>query len=140
MRPPVPFLVAVVLLASATPNLAPADPTASPSEPSGLVKTVQANPAQRLYKVIFIAIDGQNLAEPRSEIWLKPGVHELEMTALLQREDSLGMRTGRRNRTSKIFTLTVKNQYIYHIGAQMESSDPQTWRPVVDRTERPESD
>lgn len=120
------MLVAFTAIA-ATSNLQAQDdelPFAKPGEDSAMVVGALGRPAQFIYPVEFIEIDGTNIY-PREVMWLEPGEYELTVRAFITNPP--GLRSGTRFRGSEghnRITVVVEADKEYSIGVKYDNSEP----------------
>lgn len=99
-------------------------PFAKPGEGSAMIVGAIGRPAQFIYPVDFIAIDGKNI-HPREVIWLEPGEYELTVRAFITNPP--GLRSNTRFRGSEghnRITVVVEAGKEYSIGVKYDNSEP----------------
>lgn len=99
-------------------------PFAEPGEESAMIVGALGRPAQYIYPVEFIEIDGKNIY-PREVMWLEPGEYELTVRAFIT--DPPGLRSGTRFRESEghnVITVVVEAGKEYSIGVKYDNSEP----------------
>jgi len=99
-------------------------PFAKPGEDSAMIVGALGRPAQYIYPVEFIEIDGKNIY-PREVMWLEPGEYELTVRAFITNPP--GLRSGTRFRESEghnRITVVVEAGKEYSIGVKYDNSDP----------------
>lgn len=118
-----------------TANTLIASPFAKPSEASGILNMSISRPAANIFPVSIYAIDGKQIVNRNSAVWLKPGEHTISVNAII---DISNRRTSllRRYKTNKQvennnIKITVEDGKTYYVGFDANDSDPNKWRPVV---------
>ena len=99
-------------------------PFAEPGQDSAMIVGALGRPAQYIYPVEFIAIDGKNIY-PREVMWLAPGKYELTVRAFITNPP--GLRSGTRFRESEghnRITVVVEPGKEYSIGVKYDNSEP----------------
>src|SRR6056297_3603442 len=99
-------------------------PFAKPGKDSAMIVGALGRPAQYIYPVEFIEIDGKNI-HPREVMWLKPGEYELTVRAFITNPP--GLRSGTRFRESEghnRITVVVEAGKEYSIGVKYDNSEP----------------
>ncbi len=99
-------------------------PFAKPGKDSAMIVGALARPAQYIYPVEFIEIDGKNIY-PREVMWLEPGEYELTVRAFITNPP--GLRSGTRFRESEghnRITVVVEAGKEYSIGVKYDVSEP----------------
>lgn len=99
-------------------------PFAKPGEDAAMIVGALGRPAQYIYPVEFIEIDGANIY-PREVIWLEPGEYELTVRAFITNPP--GLRSGTRFRESEghnRITVVVEAGKEYSIGVKYDNSEP----------------
>ncbi|HMB39323.1 MAG TPA: hypothetical protein VKO85_09595 [Wenzhouxiangellaceae bacterium] len=122
------LLVAAFVAMAATMNALAQDddalPFAKPGENSATIVGAVGRPAQYIYPVDFIAIDGRNI-HPREAIWLEPGEYELTVRAFITNPP--GLRSNMRSRGSEGYnriTVVVEAGKEYSIGMKYDRAKP----------------
>src|SRR6056297_1503253 len=122
-----PALLAAFVASAATLSLQAQDdelPFAKPGKDSAMIVGALGRPAQYIYPVEFIEIDGKNI-HPREVMWLKPGKYELTVRAFITNPP--GLRSGTRFRESEghnRITVVVEAGKEYSIGVKYDNSEP----------------
>jgi len=122
-----PALLAAFVASAATSSLQAQDdelPFAKPGKDSAMIVGALGRPAQYIYPVEFIEIDGKNI-HPREVMWLKPGEYELTVRAFITNPP--GLRSGTRFRESEghnRITVVVEAGKEYSIGVKYDNSEP----------------
>jgi hypothetical protein len=112
-------------------------PFASPGDDSAMIVGTIGRPAQFIYPVEFIAVNGRNIA-PRDAIWPEPGEHELTVRGFVTNPP--GLRSAGRFRSedgSNRIDVVVEAGNEYWVGMKYDrkrSTDP--YRTVLYRVER----
>jgi len=99
-------------------------PFAEPGQDSAMIVGALGRPAQYIYPVEFIEIDGKNIY-PREVMWLAPGKYELTVRAFITNPP--GLRSGTRFRESEghnRITVVVEPGKEYSIGVKYDNSEP----------------
>lgn len=99
-------------------------PFAKPGKDSAMIVGALGRPAQYIYPVEFIEIDGKNI-HPREVMWLEPGEYELAVRAFITNPP--GLRSGTRFRESEghnRITVVVEAGKEYSIGVKYDNSEP----------------
>ncbi len=99
-------------------------PFAKPGKDSAMIVGALGRPAQYIYPVEFIEIDGKNI-HPREVMWLEPGEYELTVRAFITNPP--GLRSGTRFRESEghnVITVVVEAGKEYSIGVKYDNSEP----------------
>lgn len=131
-------LLAALFLAASFPAHAQDDalPFAKPGEDSAMIVGALGRPAQYIYPVEFIEIDGRNI-HPREVMWLEPGEYELTVRAFITNPP--GLRSGARSRSNEDnnrITVVVEAGKEYSIGVKYDVSRPASrYNTVVYRVE-----
>ena len=112
-----------------------ASPFAKPSEASGILNMSIARPAANIFPVTLYAIDGKQIVNRNSAVWLTPGEHTISVNAIIDisnRRSSLLRRykTNKQVENNQI-KITVEDGKIYYVGFDANDSDPNKWRPVI---------
>lgn len=99
-------------------------PFAKPGPDSAMIVGAVGRPAQYIYPVDFIAIDGRNI-HPREVMWLEPGEYELTVRAFVTNPPGLRRNTqSRGSEGHNRITVVVEAGKEYSIGAKYDSSTP----------------
>jgi len=99
-------------------------PFAKPGKDAAMIVGALGRPAQYIYPVDFIEIDGKNI-HPREVMWLAPGEYELAVRAFITNPP--GLRSGTRFRESEghnRITVVVEAGKEYSIGVKYDNSNP----------------
>lgn len=121
------FILATLTAIAATSTLQAQDdelPFAKPGKDSAMIVGALGRPAQYIYPVEFIEIDGKNIY-PREVMWLEPGEYELTVRAFIS--NAPGLRSGTRFRESEghnVITVVVEAGKEYSIGVKYDNSEP----------------
>jgi len=121
------LILAAFIAAAATSTVQAQDdelPFAKPGKNSAMIVGALGRPAQYVYPVEFIEIDGQNIY-PREVMWLKPGEYELTVRAIITNPP--GLRRNTRFRESEghnRITVVVEAGKEYSIGVKYDNSEP----------------
>lgn len=120
------FMAMAATAAATSPAHAQDDelPFAKPGEDSAMIVGALGRPAQYIYPVEFIEIDGKNI-HPREVMWLEPGEYELTVRAFITNPP--GLRSGTRFRESEghnRITVVVEAGKEYSIGVKYDNSAP----------------
>jgi len=125
----VPVLLAAFVASAAVSSAQALDPDdelpfAKPGPDSAMIVGALGRPAQYIYPVEFIEIDGKNIF-PREVVWLEPGEYELTVRAFIT--NAPGLRSGTRFRESEghnRITVVVEAGKEYSIGVKYDNSEP----------------
>ena len=93
-------------------------------------------PANELYEVTFIMIDGQNIVGDRDVLWLEPGRYEITVRSKVRRPPGLDWRNPRSRRDTDYNTieLVVEAGKSYHILQRYEDDrEPTRYMTVLHR-------
>ena len=120
------ILAAFIATAAASTAQAQDDelPFAKPGKDSAMIVGALGRPAQYIYPVEFIEIDGKNI-HPREVMWLEPGEYELAVRAFITNPP--GLRSGTRFRESEghnRITVVVEAGKEYSIGVKYDNREP----------------
>ena len=99
-------------------------PFAEPGEESAMIVGALGRPAQYIYPVEFVEIDGKNI-HPREVMWLEPGEYELTVRAFITNPP--GLRSNTRFRESEghnVITVVVEAGKEYSIGVKYDNAEP----------------
>lgn len=99
-------------------------PFAKPGKDSAMIVGALGRPAQYIYPVEFIEIDGKNI-HPREVMWLEPGEYELTVRAFITNPP--GLRSNFRFRESEghnRITVVVEAGKEYSVGVKYDNSEP----------------
>lgn len=111
-------------------------PFAKPGPDSAMIAGVVGRPAQFIYPVEFIEIDGRNIA-PREVMWLEPGKYELTVRGFVSNPPSL--RSASRFRMDEGYNrirVVVEAGKEYSIGMKYDNtSSVSPYRTVLYRVE-----
>jgi hypothetical protein len=111
-------------------------PFARPGPDAAMIVGALGRPAQYIYPVEFIEIDGTNIA-PREVMWLAPGEYELTVRGFIS--DPPGLRSAGRFRMDEghnRITVTVEAGREYAIGMKFDRDEPtRPYRTVLYRVE-----
>lgn len=107
----------------------------SPKDPHAIISTAMpVEPAY--YPVRIVWIDGKYLssARTRQTYWVKPGVHEIGFSAIINSNrgprvmSNPAMSAPQKMRTLK---LDLKEGMAYYFGAEVPNGNPTQWRAVI---------
>ena len=111
-------------------------PFTKPGPEAAMIVGALGRPAQYIYPVEFIEIDGTNIA-PREVMWLAPGEYELTVRGFIS--DPPGLRSAGRFRMGEghnRITVTVDAGREYAIGMKFDRDEPtRPYRTVLYRVE-----
>lgn len=99
-------------------------PFAKPGKDSAMIVGALGRPAQYIYPVEFVEIDGKNI-HPREVMWLEPGEYELTVRAFITNPP--GLRSNTRFRESEghnVITVVVEAGKEYSIGVKYDNAEP----------------
>jgi len=130
--------ISILLIALTLPFSALAFNFAKPSEPSGKIVLNDANPAQLLYQVELVAVNGQNVPRRAHAFWLKPG--EYELTFLPKLDDYAKKHMGlkeRRNADKDLVVVSFKvvEGKTYYLAFDARSQNSLEWQPIAYRVD-----
>jgi len=98
----------------------------------------QSNVPRGVYPVFISLVDGKPLpiGQQGKLLTLRSGPHTFRLAAdLAQARESVPSVMSRRGATTKTFTLHLEPGCRYFLGAQVETLRPESWVPIVWRTE-----
>ncbi len=116
---------------------AQASPFANPSEPSGIIIMDTPRPAQQIFPVRLVKIDGVEIPPRKQGVWLRPGTHRLRLVAeRIDTDWTGGLRARQRQvanwpQKSRELLVEVQAGKKYYVGYDSSDADPKNWGPVV---------
>ncbi len=123
----------IALLIFAT-TLSFANPFAKPSEAHGILRLNQPHPSEDVFPVKIYEIDGKQITSRDNGVWLKPGKHNIRVSAMVN-TSQLNKFTTRvqksYNKDKKILDINVEEGKIYYVGYDASDRNPNNWKPVV---------
>lgn len=128
------LLLAVFALLATAP--AHALPLTRPGPDAAQLVGFPGYPANELYEVTFIMIDGQNIVGDRDVLWLEPGRYEVTVRAKVDRPPGLDWRNPRSRRDTDYNTieLVVEAGKTYQILQQYDDDrEPTRYITVLHR-------
>lgn len=130
------MLAGLLIALTALPALADL-PFTQPGPESGTVVGTPGSPANDIYPVWVVAIDGQNIS-PREVIWVEPGKYEFTIMTVVTNPPGLHAMRGRvrlKDGINKI-EVVVEAGKAYYLGAHYDGRDPRApYTTVVYRVE-----
>lgn len=116
-------LAGLLIAMAAFPALADS-PFAQPGAESGMVAGTPGRPAQDIYPVRVVEIDGNNII-PREVMWLKPGKYTFTVSAEITNPRGLNAPRGRVRVEEGIneIEVVVEAGKAYYIGAHYDGKD-----------------
>ncbi|RFP70117.1 hypothetical protein DZK26_00935 [Wenzhouxiangella sp. 15190] len=133
------ILAGCLIALSALPALADS-PFTQPGPESGMVVGTPGRPANNIYPVRVVEIDGQNIS-PREVMWLKPGKYTFTVSALVRNPPGLSAMRGRVRTQEGMneIEVVVEAGKAYYIGAHYEGRErDKPYNLVVYRVEEQE--
>jgi len=133
-RNAIPALLASLLVFSGS---ALASPFAKPSQPSGVIIMDTPRPAQQIFPVQLVKIDGVEIPPRKQGVWLRPGTHRLRLVAQRIDTDLTGGLTARQRQIAsqgqknRELTIEVQAGKKYYVGYDSSDANPKNWGPVV---------
>ncbi len=110
--------------------------TVSPNEPSGKIRTIVSQPANKLFRVSISEIDGVLINNSNNAYWLAPGMHKIKLVPIFEHQTGTIKTTGKKSRTTHpLFELDVKEGRTYTLAAKLEGSRLYNWTAVVHKDE-----
>lgn len=127
-------LFAASIMIAAAP--AQALPLTRPGPDAAQIVGFPGYPANELYEVTFIMIDGRNIVGDRDVLWLEPGRYEITVRSKVRRPPGLDWRNPRSRRDTDYNTieLVVEAGKSYHILQQyVDDREPTKYLTVLHR-------
>lgn len=136
MKRSVIFMVLLVALMTAGTVLAKRSVgMVKPSEPHGVVIGSVDRPAQGLFAVRFVAVDGEEIADRNQGLWLSPGEHKVLAYGNVDRSYVRGVKRDFTWGNYEPLTINVEEGRRYYVAAKADSSRRNEWELVVWKVE-----
>ncbi len=133
------FLIMFFALALTVPALAASEfaKLARPGEHSATISGQPGSPANNLYPVRFLAVDGKRINGAREVIWLEPGRYTLTVAAQITNPPGQSYRRpSLRDEPSNTIEVVVEAGRTYYIYAQYDRARRGSeYQPVLHKVE-----
>ncbi len=100
-------------------------------EPHGIVDLDIAKQASDQYQAFFLMVDGVNISTGRSQLMLRPGVHEIRIGAVIDQNAMTLSVPGNEGSQNPTVTIDVKEGMRYSVAAKLEGTRSSDWRAIV---------
>lgn len=100
-------VAALALLVAAGANPARALPLTQPGPDAAQLVGFPGYPANELYEVTFIMIDGRNIVGDRDVLWIEPGRYEVTVRSKVRRPPGMSWRNPRSRRDTDYNTVEL---------------------------------
>ena len=111
-----------------------ANPFAKPSEAHGILRLNQPNLSADIFPVKLFEIDGKQVLNRESGVWLKPGTHSIRVSAVINassRSTTITRLQKSYNKDKKTLEINVEEGNVYYVGYDASDKNPNNWKPVV---------
>ena len=130
--------ISILLIALTLSLSASAFNFAKPGEASAKIVLNDANPANLLYQMELVAVNGENVPRRGHAFWLKPGDYELTFFPKLDDYAKKHMGLKERRNADKdlvIVSFNVMEGKTYYLAYDARDKDSLEWQPIAYRIE-----
>jgi len=130
-------IVAAAALVALSASALAERPFTQPGPEAAMIAGTPGQPANDIYPVNFVEIDGQNIPT-RETFWLKPGKYELRVQPVIRNAGGLRSISGRirEDPDRNVIELVVEPGKAYYIGARVDRQNRrQPYTTVLYRVE-----